>query len=156
MKQRLAILTVAVIVVLAVPAALMRPTPAAAGKFRTVTVTKVHAVEVDCLATDAGGYCHPVLWFPVQVAKTLSVVFTASPAHCGSILVRMGFNNGFSGPNYVVQPGGVAGGPYSGVPPGLHVVGVLAKASGDPGCGAGDLLAYEGTLTVKTTKRVRR
>jgi hypothetical protein len=156
MSRSLVIPTVAVLLAVGGFAALGGPSSVGAGKFRTVTQSKDYAIAVDCLATSGDGYCHPVHWVPVQVGGKLSVVFTASAAHCGAILVRMGYDNGFSGPNYAVAPGSAAGGPYSGISRGLHVVGVIAKASGDAACPAGALRAYEGTLTVETTKRVRR
>lgn len=157
MRARHPILTLAIIVVLGVPVAMLGQSAASGAKFRTVTTSKNYAIAVDCLATSADGYCHPVHWVPVQVTGRLSVVFTASAAHCGSVLVRLGFDNGFSGPNYLVAPGGVTGGPYTGITQGLHTVGVIAKSANDPGCGPpGPLSAYEGALTVETTKRVRR
>jgi hypothetical protein len=152
-NKRLAMLAIGAMLALGLPPILVTPTPAAG---RSRTTTKNYDVAVTCLATDGSGCCHPAFWAPVQGTRGLVVRFTASPAHCGAILVRFGYDNAFNGPNYVVGPGGGAAERVTGLGPGPHIAGVIAKPSGDAACPAGPLIAYEGTLTVTASKRAHR
>jgi hypothetical protein len=153
MNRRRAILTVAVILALGVPAALLGPAPAVEARSRTVT--KTHDVAVFCQTHDADGWCYPVFSVPLKTTGKLIVWFTASATHCTPIAVRLGIDGQISGIQYPVDPGGRVGVDFtSSIAPGAHTVSVIARDWPD-GC-EGPLVAWGGTLKVTTSKRVRR
>ncbi len=163
MNRRRAVLILAVIVALGVPAALLGPAAADAGRFRTRRVTKSYAVSVSCSFTTGDGVCAPSYRQLVTTSKLFKLEFVANSAHCTPIAVDFEALVGGTGASsgwIVVNPGESTGvvdlGPKSGA--GLTQVDVWAKDApgGSGSCADGPLSAWEGTLTVTTSKRVRR
>lgn len=159
MNRRLAMLTVAVILAVGLPTALLGPDPAAA---RTRRVTKSFEVRVACTSTGSLGECQPPHEQSVTTSGVLRVEFVANPAHCTPIEVA--FRTNFGGlirdhpGGGVVGPGESTGVVDLGTHRGAGKVLVFARdAPGGSGpCADGPLKAWEGTLKVTTSKRLRR
>ena len=157
MNKRLAILTVAVILVVGVPGALLGPDSAAA---RTRLVRKTHEVAVTCEETDNGGYCLPYYKQKVSTRKVLRFAFVANPAHCTPIEVLIWVQsptNTYYGP-FLVAPGASTGVVDPGPAGDAQAIFLWARDApgGSGSCPDGPLSSWEGTLKVTTSQRVRR
>ncbi len=161
MNRRLAILTAVAILALGGAGAMLSPDPVAA---RTRLVTKRYALDVSCTGAYADGTCVPKEERPATTSKVLRVEFVANPAHCTPIAVqfRAVTPDGAADPTgwYVVAPGQSTGvvnlGPVAKRGAGQVEVWARDAPGGSGACADGPLKAWEGTLKVTTSKRVRR
>ena len=155
MNKRLAILTVAVILAVGMPGAPRGHDSAAA---RTRLVRKSYAVSVSCTSWDNDGTCQPPYIQEVRTSKVLRFEFIANPAHCTPIDVLIWVQsptNTYYGP-YRVAPGESTGVVDPGPEGSARSLFLWARdAPGGP-CAEGPLSAWEGTLKVTTSQRVRR
>ena len=157
MNKRLAILTVAVILAVGVPGAPLGPDSAAA---RTRLVRKSYAVSVACTSWDNDGTCQPPYIQKVRTRKVLRFAFVANPAHCTPIEVLIWVQsptNTYYGP-YRLAPGASTGVVDPGPEGEAQAIYLWARDApgGSGSCADGPLSAWEGTLKVTTSERVRR
>lgn len=157
MNKRLVMLTVAVLLIIGAPAVLLGADPTMA---KTRTVTKRYPVAVTCQVS-ISPTCYPFFTVLGSTAGKLTAEFTANPNHCTPVNLRYAVNGrpvSKITPYFKLEPGGTTGrvslGPRDGRFTLMLYVG--DAAGGGVGCPDGPLTAYEGTLTVQTTKRVKR
>ena len=113
-------------------------------------VDTTYALAITCTST--GEVCDPTVTIPITSQGVAQMTFTASPAHCSSIVAAIGLD----GSIFTSDPLAPGGSTFVAFPPvsaGAHTVTVQATGIVG-GCNTGTLASWSGTLVVTTSAPV--